>query len=288
MSIAVDAVAVRAEQRRVWDDVSVGWQRWQPTFERAARIVTARLVELAEIGPADVVLDVGSGIGEPALTAARTVGSKGRVAGVDLSPRMVAAASRAAAALDNVEFHVGAVEHVRLPAGSFDAALSRWALPFAADRIELLRTVSGLLRPGGILAAAVWSVPEDVPVISLAFRALSGYLELPPPPPGPGPFTMSDPDALRGELVEAGFEGVEIETLVVPFRFDSTHDFASFSRDVLPPGMKQLLRERCGSVDAAGAWEAFARAVGPYRTAGGAVSVPSVTLCVRAVAGGEG
>lgn len=297
----MDARAHRDQQRAVWDHVSQGWLRWQSEFERGASTVTARLLDLAGVTAGHSVLDIGSGIGEPALSAARVAGPAGRIVGVDLSPAMVAAARGAASRLatappgdvearhagsGDVEFLVGDLESAQLAPRSFDVALSRWGLMFAADRLELLRVTAGLLRPGGVLAAATWGRPQDVPIISLAFRVISHHLGLPPPPPGPGPFSMSDPQAVRAELEQAGFTDVEVTELVVPFRFDSVEDFLGFSRDVLPPGIKQRLEQQCGSVDDAGVWNAFATAAREFRTAQGTVSLPSVSLCVRAVAGG--
>jgi SAM-dependent methyltransferase len=281
-----DVTAVRTEQRLLWDAVSRGWQRWRREFERGGAAVSAQLLERAGVAPGHFVLDVGSGVGEPALTAARAVGPDGRVVGVDLSPTMVAAARAAAAAVPNVEFVAGAVETAGLRPRSFDVALSRWGLMFAADRLELLRAVAALVRPGGVLAAAVWSEPQHVPVISLAFRVVSSHLALDPPPAGPGPFSMSDSAAVAADLEEAGFSGVEIDECLAPFRFDSVADFAGFSRDVLPPRLVRLLEQRCGSVDDPAVWEAFATAALPYETADGGVSLPSAYLSVRATAGG--
>jgi cystathionine gamma-lyase len=285
---ALDVRAIREQQRTIWDDVSAGWSRWRPQFERGGAAVTARLLELGGVASGMSVLDVGSGVGEPALTAARAVGPTGRVVGVDISPSMVEAARAAAGAageVDNVEFVVGAVERTPLRARSFDVALSRFGLMFAADRRELLGKVARVLRPRGVLAAAVWCEPERVPMISLAFRVISRELELDPPLPGPGPFAMADAAAVAAELEEAGFGNVEVEELVVPFEFDGVDDFARFSRDVLPPRMKQLLEERCGSVDDRELWDVFAAAARAYEMPDETVMLPSACLCIRAVAG---
>lgn len=268
--------------------MSPAWLRWRPEFERGAAAVTARLLELAGVAPGQSVLDVGSGVGEPALSAARAVGPTGCVVGIDISPAMVAAAREAAGGLGNVDFVVHDIETAALPKGRFDVALGRWSLMFAADRPELLRVVADLLKPGGILAAAVWGAPDRVPVISLAFRVISRRLALDPPPPGPGPFSMADPQALEGELRGAGFLRVEIHPLIIPFTFSSVAEFTSFSRDVLPPGMRQLLERRCGSVHDRETWEAFAVAAADYLMADGSVSVPSECLCVRAITRGPG
>lgn len=288
MTATATTDAITDQQRFVWDAVSPGWQLWSREFERGAATVTARLLELAGAAPGQRVLDVGSGIGEPALSARRAVAPDGHVVGVDLSPAMVAAARAAADGVQNVDFVVGDVATAALPPRSFDVALSRWGLMFAADRVELLREVARLLKPGGVLAAAVWGDPQRVPMISLAFRVISSHLELDPPPPGPGPFTMSDPGATTAELEQAGFDEVEIHEQTVPFRLDSRHDFARFARDVLPPGMKRALEERCGSVDDPEVWAAFDAAARAYDTPDGAVSLPSACMCIRAVARGTG
>jgi SAM-dependent methyltransferase len=281
---AVTAVAIAADgQREIWDAVAAGWRRWQRRFEAAARVVTERLVSVVAAG--DAVLDVGSGCGEPALSAARATGAGGRVLGVDVSPQMIAVARRAAAGLANVEFVEADIERAPLPAASFDVALARWSLPFAGDRVVALRAVHRSLVPGGVLAAAVWGPPAEAPAISLAFRTIAAELGLEPPPPGPGPFALADADLLAAELRAAGFVEAAVERVVVPFRFASVDELARFARDVLPPGIRSVLRERRGSVDDPAVWDAFAAAAAAYRRPDGSVVLPSLSLCVRAGAG---
>jgi ubiquinone/menaquinone biosynthesis C-methylase UbiE len=55
------------------------------------------LVELAEIKPGQRILDIATGIGEPALTAARIVGSTGHILAIDISTEMIAIAKQRAA-----------------------------------------------------------------------------------------------------------------------------------------------------------------------------------------------
>jgi len=47
------------------------------------------LIKLAEIKHGDNVLDIATGMGEPAITAARKVGIKGHVLASDISPQML-------------------------------------------------------------------------------------------------------------------------------------------------------------------------------------------------------
>src|SRR4051812_11484363 len=157
----LDVATVKEQQRETWDGVSGGWEDFGELFERGAGAVTARLLELAGLRAGHAVLDVGCGQGEPALAAAEAVGPRGRVLGVDLSPRMVAVARRRARGRPNVTFRVADVEAVDLPARSFDVVLSRWGLMFACDHLTTFRSLGRLLRPRGVLAAAVWGEPGD-------------------------------------------------------------------------------------------------------------------------------
>src|SRR5918911_4185056 len=66
-----DSEQFKTEQRQRWDSVAEGWKEWWQTVEVAAQKVSDRLVELAQIKPGQKVLDIATGIGEPAVTAAK-------------------------------------------------------------------------------------------------------------------------------------------------------------------------------------------------------------------------
>src|ERR1700737_639570 len=100
-----DNLKMKHEQKLAWDDTAEGWKKWWPTFEHAAQRVNDRLVELSGARPGHRVLDIATGSGEPALTAARAVGTSGHVVAVDMSPGMLKIARERvdAAGLRNVE-----------------------------------------------------------------------------------------------------------------------------------------------------------------------------------------
>ena len=68
-----------------------------PEAERVLQTLTT--VELADIKAGQLVLDVATGIGEPAVTAARKVGPTGKVVATDQAPLMLAIARERAAEL---------------------------------------------------------------------------------------------------------------------------------------------------------------------------------------------
>jgi ubiquinone/menaquinone biosynthesis C-methylase UbiE len=89
----------KAQQRQMWDNAAAGWQAWWPTFERGAQKVSDKIVELAEIKPGHWVLDIVTGIGEPAVTTVKKVMQDGKVVATDISPQMLAIAKTRAKSL---------------------------------------------------------------------------------------------------------------------------------------------------------------------------------------------
>ena len=59
----------KAQQRQMWNNCCPGWQTWWETIERGAQKVSDKIVELVKSKLGDKVLDIATGIGEPAVTA---------------------------------------------------------------------------------------------------------------------------------------------------------------------------------------------------------------------------
>ncbi|WBB53775.1 class I SAM-dependent methyltransferase [Verrucosispora sp. WMMD573] len=286
MSVSTDAAAVKAEQRRTWDAVSDGWTREWQTFERGGAALTTRLLALGGVRPGHRVLDVATGPGEPALSAADVVGPTGTVTGVDLSPAMVAVARHRAAGQRNVNFLVADLETMELPPHAFDVVLSRLGLMFAVDPDAAFRRVARLLAPGGVLAAAVWGPPARVPLMSLGYGVLARLLDLPSGPPGsPGPYRLCDPQALAAGLDAAGLSDVTVAEYPVPFRFDGPGEYARFTRAVAPPPVRERV-DALGAAEQDALWAAVAGAAERHVGGDGVVELTSTALTVRAVAPG--
>jgi SAM-dependent methyltransferase len=115
--------------------------------------MTERLFREAGIGPGQRVLDIGSGVGDVALLAARLVGSSGEVVGIERDLRSItrAQARVAEAGVGNVSFiHCDVSE---IPHGKcFDAAVGRFILMWLSDPVSVLRSISRFVSPGGVIA----------------------------------------------------------------------------------------------------------------------------------------
>ena len=123
-------------------------------IRQAARIapITERLFRDAGIGPGQRVLDLGSGVGDVAMLAARLVGPSGEVVGIERDASSIARANArvAEAGLRNVTFSQTDVNQI-VSDQPFDAAIGRFILMFLPDPVSVLRSLSKLVWPGGVL-----------------------------------------------------------------------------------------------------------------------------------------
>jgi SAM-dependent methyltransferase len=233
-------------QRQGWGRTANGWKIWWPVFEDAGQKLSDKLVDLAELRPGSIVLDVATGIGEPAVTAARRVQPNGKVLATDISPEMLAIGKERVEKLglqNIVEFRESDAESLKLPDKSIDAVLCRLGLMFLPNLSHALRLFYNALVPDGKIAAAVWPTLDKVPTINVAFLTVLKKLNLPAPSLNTPPFHLSDPLALQNALMKAGFQDVKTENMVMTMRLDSPDSFTNFHKAISAPIHELLSRQ---------------------------------------------
>jgi len=108
-------------------------------------------VALTDLREGETVLDLGSGAGLDVFMAARKVGDKGRVIGVDMTPEMIEKAKMNASKLGikNVEFRLGDIESLPIEDESTDVVISNCVINLTPDKYKAFREAYRVLRPGG-------------------------------------------------------------------------------------------------------------------------------------------
>jgi len=239
----LDGAVQKSEHVRHFAGAAPGWMKWWAINGQALQPIGDRMCELTEIRPGQRVLDIATGLGEPALTAAQWVGPSGHVLATDISSEMLDfGRSRATdMGLGNLDFRQMDAEAMDLPDGAFDAILCRFGLMFLPNLDADLQKMFHLLRPGGRFAAAVWSTADKVPSSAIARSTVMRELHIPPPPPGTvDSFSLSDPAALKDRLTRAGFADLHVEAMYAHYEWPSPDAYVEFAQDMLAIVKKAL------------------------------------------------
>jgi arsenite methyltransferase len=157
----------------------------------------------AALQPGETVLDLGSGGGFDSFLAARQVGTRGTVIGVDMTPQMVTKARDNARKIGakNVEFRLGEIERLPVADATVDVILSNCVINLSPNKPDVFREAFRVLRPGGRLAisdvVAIAPIPDQLRSTTAFLSACIGG--------------AADVAELQEMLLEAGFTSVQIE-----------------------------------------------------------------------------
>ena len=229
-------------------------------------------------------MDIATGIGEPAVSAARRVMPNGKVVAIDISPQMLAITKTRAKSLglDSImEFRESDGEKLDLPepTARFDAILSRFGLMFFPNLPAALVRIRQTLITNGRLSAAVWSAPSKVPLADLAFATVRKQLNAPAPPPGtPGPFALADIEALKQSFSQAGFKDSKIDTFQTTFEFDSPESYTRAQQQTNAL-IHAMLAKYTDEVKKH-VWNSITEAVWQYADSHGRVNLDNEVICV--------
>jgi ubiquinone/menaquinone biosynthesis C-methylase UbiE len=234
MNTTFDPERYKRTTRQQWQDAAEAWHRWGPTIERWLGEATERMLDAAGIVAGSRVLDVAAGAGGQTVAAARRADVAGHVIATDISPAILAYAAKAAsdAGLTNVSTLEADGEALAVPEASFDAVISRVGLIYFPDQQAALAGMRAALRPGGRLAAVVYSTAEANGFFAVPVGIIRRRAHLPAPAPGqPGPFSLGAPGVAEQALARAGFREIAVETVPSPVRLPSAAECVRFERE---------------------------------------------------------
>jgi SAM-dependent methyltransferase len=158
---------------------------------------------IASLQPGETVLDLGSGGGFDCFVAARAVGEKGHVIGVDMTPEMVSKARKnaATAGFNHVEFRLGEIEKLPVADGQVDVIISNCVINLSPEKKSVFSESFRVLRPGGRLAVSDIVATAELPdSVRQDMALLSGCMA-----------GASSIHELESMLSEAGFTGIRIK-----------------------------------------------------------------------------
>ncbi|QDQ11449.1 SAM-dependent methyltransferase [Streptomyces spectabilis] len=149
--------------------------------DTASDRLTDLLVEELALAPGQRLLDVGCGVGRPALRLARSTGA--RVTGITISSSQVRLATdhARAAGLDHlVGFQLADAVALPFPAGSYDAAWAIESLLHIPDTRRALTEIHRILAPGGpfVISDMILRAPDPEPHAHSAVEPLETLLSL--------------------------------------------------------------------------------------------------------------
>jgi SAM-dependent methyltransferase len=208
-----------------------GWDNRHAYFEEIARPVTDLMLQRLAAERGQTILDLAAGTGVAGFAAAGVVGREGHVIVSDFAERMVDAAKRHAArfGLTNVECRVLDAEQLDLADDAVDGVICRWGYMLMADPAAAFRETRRVLRPGGRLAFAVFTGPDENPWGALPAAVLVERRHMPPPAAGaPGLFALADRSRLSQLLTQTGFSEPRFEEVAFTWRFADQDAFWTF------------------------------------------------------------
>ena len=142
--------------------------------------LTAEMLRRAGLEPGMQVLDIGCGVGDVSLLAAKLVGSRGAVLGIDRAASSVETARRRLASLRVPNARFEQADLATFESGQqFDAIVGRLVMLYLPEPAAVLRRLARHLRSGGIVALQEFDMSQtsQVPPAELFLQVRRWILE---------------------------------------------------------------------------------------------------------------
>lgn len=238
---------IREQQKEVWNRFSPGWKKWNDLTMNFLQPMAAEIIRLIKPKATDVILDVASGTGEPALTIATMV-TEGKVVATDLAEGMLEVAKENAArrGIKNFEVVVCDVSELPFPDNSFDAVSCRLGFMFFPDMLLAAKEMVRVLKPGGRIAATVWNEPGKNFWATAVMGAINKKMQLSPPPQeAPGLFRCANSGLIPDLFLQAGLKNISETEVMGKLNIGNRKVYWNYMTEVVAPVVAALRNADC-------------------------------------------
>jgi len=125
------------------------------------------IITALDLAPGSHGLDIGCGIGQPALLLAEATSPGGRVTGLDISAELLAYAQsriKASPLAERISFKEGDFRSLPFPDNTFDWVWSCDCVGYpSGDLLAALKEIVRVARPGGRVAILAWTSQQLLP-----------------------------------------------------------------------------------------------------------------------------
>ncbi len=159
-------------------------------------------IALSSLKEGETVIDLGSGGGLDCFLAAKKVGAKGKVIGIDMTAEMLERARTNAkkGGYQNVEFRLGEIENMPVADNTADIIISNCVVNLSPDKQRVFNEAYRVLKPNGRLMISdmvlLKDLPESVKSSVLAYVGCVAGADL--------------KEDYIGKIKQAGFSNVEV------------------------------------------------------------------------------
>ncbi|WP_341363408.1 methyltransferase domain-containing protein [Thalassospira sp. SN3W] len=283
----------------IWHHLSSDWLNWADQLAPAAQKINRHLIEALDLpalaraadGRGLAVLDLASGVGEPAFGIARMLAGdnddadealRGHMIASDIVQSMCAGLAERAGAEGIGNLSVVAADMEKLPfgTGTMDAVSCRFGVMFCHDPDAALHDASRVLRAGGRAAFMLWAPLVDNPLFVAMDGVLGNMLGTGFADAGLDLFGFADPALATARMAQVGFGDVTLTTHNPAGRIPERAAFWKPQMEMLfGPQLRKASDAERGAIDAA-----MFEALRPYVT-DGHFQVP---ICFHVLAGVKG
>ena len=129
------------------------------------------------------------------------------------------------------------------PDNTFDAISCRFGFMFFPDMLTAAKEMMRVLKPGGRVATAVWSVPEKNFWVTAISSTINKNMDVPASPPeSPGIFRCAESGLIQNIFHQAGFKNTSEQEVNGKLKCGTTDVYWNMMTEVAAPVVSALTK----------------------------------------------